>query len=378
MKGKTFLSLLVAAAVLAGISFWHSGGGNHRGEVKMGAELFPELPVNQTAKIVIAAADSRVTLVKGGKVWQVKERSGYPADFTELRDVVLKLSKLKIGRSFAGTPESLARLSLLAPSASKAAGQGTQITLSDAAGKVLADIILGRTRLTENGGIGGQYLIKTGADRVYLVDRNFRFLKTSPAQWLKKEILNIEADDVAAVTCFQGDSATPAYTLSRPQKGAAAQLTPVPKGRTADLAKIDQVLEALSPLNLDDVKAGDGQPPADGSGGSRLVYRLYDGRQVTLYPEQEGEDKYSVRVAAEAVTEKAATLAAKALEKSAEDEKTKTGKGEAVASPAPPTARQLNAELHPWIFSIKKWQYDSFITQPTSLLKDLPKAGGKK
>ena len=238
MKGRTFLILLAAAGVLAALSFWRLGGGKHTAEVKMGARLFPDLPVNQAAKVVIAAAGRRVTLVKGAKVWQVKERGGYPADFTELRDMVLKLSRLKIGRSFAGTSESLARLSLLAPSISKAAGQGTQITLSDAAGKVLADVILGRTRQTEDGGIGGQYLKKAGGDTVYLVDRNFRFLKTSPAQWLKEEILNIKADDVAAVTCFHGGSAAPAYTLSRPKKGAAAQLTPVPKGRKADMAKI--------------------------------------------------------------------------------------------------------------------------------------------
>jgi hypothetical protein len=381
MKGKTFFILLAAAAVLAALSYWHLGGGKHTGEVKMGARLFPDLPVNQAAKVVIAAGGHRVTLVKGEKVWQVKARSGYPADFGELRDMVLKLSKLKIGRSFTGTPESLARLSLLPPSASKAAGQGTQITLSDAAGKVLADVILGRTRQNEDGGIGGQYLKKAGADTVYLVDRNFRFLKTSPAQWLKKEIINIKADDVAAVTCFRGDSATPAYTLSRPKRGAAAQLTPVPKGRTADMAKIDQVLEALSPLNLDDVKASDGQPPTVGKDGYRLVYRLYDGRQITIYPLHGGKDDYSVRVAASAVAVEASTPAAKTSETSVGGGQTKKGKGETAASPPPPTAQQLNAEWGPWVFSIKKWQYDSFITRPAALLKELPgqaKAAGKK
>jgi hypothetical protein len=155
-------------------------------------------------------------------------------------------------------------------------------------------------------------------------------------------------------------------------------LAPLPRGRSADTTKIDQVMEALSPLNLDDVKAGDGKPPAVGSGGSRLVYRLYDGRQVSIYPEHDGTDSYSVRVAAETVQTKTGAPAAKAPEKAADDGNTKTGKGEAAAKPAaasppPPTAQQLNAELGPWVFSIKKWQYNSFITQPASLLKELPK-----
>jgi hypothetical protein len=378
MKGKTFLILLVAAAVLAALSFWRLGGGEHTGEVEMGAKLFPGLPVNQAAKVVIASAGRRVTLVKGDKLWQVQERGGYPADFTELRDMVIKLSKLKIGRSFAGTPDSLTRLSLLTPSASKATGQGTRITLSDSAGKVLADVILGRTRKTEDGGIGGQYLKKAGTDTVYLVDRNFRFLKTSPDQWLKKRILNIKADDVASVTCFKGGASTPVYTLSRPKKGASAQLMPLPKGRKADMAKIDQVLEALSPLNLQDVKASDGQPPTVGPSGSRLIYRLYDGRQISIYPEHNGKDAYSVRVAAAA---DASIPGAEAPVKPVEDGRTNKGKGGAAASPPPPTAQQLNAELAPWVFWIEKWQYDSFITRPTSLLKEVPKkdkGAGKK
>ena len=55
-----------------------------------------------------------------------------------------------------------------------------------------------------------------------------------------------------------------------------------------------------------------------------------------------------------------------------EDEKTQA---EEAAAPAPLTARQLNEELGPWVFSIKKWQFDSFIAQPGSLLEEVKKEG---
>ena len=32
-------------------------------------------------------------------------------------------------------------------------------------------------------------------------------------------------------------------------------------------------------------------------------------------------------------------------------------------------------DLGPWVFSIKKWQFDSFITQPASLLEAVKKEG---
>jgi hypothetical protein len=370
MKGKTFLILLVAAGVLVALSFLRFGGEKHTGTLKMGDRLFADLPVNTVATITIADAENRVTLVKGEKVWQVEERNGYPADFDELRDTVVKLSRLKIGRSFTGSPESLARLSLTSPSAPDNAGAGRQITLRDRDGNILADLILGQIRETDDGGTGGQYLKKAGADTVFLVDGDFRFLKTAPAEWLKKEVLDIRADDVASVACYAGDAPTPVYTLSRPEKGEAAQMTPVPPERTADSAKIDQVLDALAPLALDDVKAGKENPPAAESHRPRLVYHLYDGRRISIFPESDGEDSFFLRITAEADPS-----VAEAVESAAPETDEDQPQAEETKPSIPKTARQINEELSPWVFSVKKWQFDSFITQPESLLEAVKTEG---
>ena len=370
MKGKTFLILLVAAGVLVALSFLRFGGEKHTGAVKMGDRLFADLPVNTVAGITIADAENRVTLVKGEKVWQVEERNGYPADFDELRDTVVKLSRLKIGRSFTGSPESLARLSLTSPSAPDNAGAGRQITLRDRDGNILADLILGQIRETDDGGTGGQYLKKAGADTVFLVDGDFRFLKTAPAEWLKKEVLDIRADDVASVACYAGDAPAPIYTLSRPEKGEAARMTPVPPERTADSAKIDQVLDALAPLALDDVKAGKENPPAAESHRPRLVYHLYDGRRISIFPESDGEDSFFLRITAEADPS-----VAEAVESAAPETDEDQPQAEETKPSIPKTARQINEELSPWVFSVKKWQFDSFITQPESLLEAVKTEG---
>ena len=364
MKGKTFLMLLAAAGILVALWLFRSADDEYTGAVKMGDKLFADLPVNAVASMTIADSESKVTLVKGDKVWQVQDRSGYPANFDEIRDTVVKLSRLKIGRSFSASPESLTRLSLLAPSDANASGGGTQITLKDQSGKIIADVIMGQTRETDNGGSGGQYLKKVDADTVFLVDGSFRFLKTAPAQWLKKEILDINAEDVASVVCYAGDSRNPVYSLLRPQKGETARMTPVPAGRTVDSAKIDQVFDALAPLTLDDVRAGDGEAPAAESDQPRLVYHLYDGRQITIFPASDGKESYTLRVAAEDST--APTQAASAVESQPADEKAQAGE---TAAAATQTARQLNEALRPWVFSLKKWQFDSFITQPESLLE---------
>ena len=370
MKGKTFLILLVATGLLLALWFFRFGDDEPTGKVKMGDKLFADLPVNAVNTVAIADSENRVVLAKGDKVWQVDGRSGYPADFDQLRELVVKLSRLKIGRSFPASTESLTRLSLMAPSTTDTSSTGKQITLTDASGKILADVILGQSRETDSGEGGGQYLKKVDADTVFLVDGSFRFLKTSPAQWLNKEILDVKAEDVKSVTCYVGDARTPIYTLLRPEKGEMARMSPVPSGRTADPAKIDQVFDALAPLTLDDVKAADGPPPVPESGKPRLVYQLYDGRQVSLFPYSDDKGGFTLRVTAEDST--AETQAVGAPDPQPMDEKTQA---EEMATPTPKTARQLNEELSPWVFSIKKWQFDSFITQPDSLLEEVKEAG---
>ena len=368
MKGKTFLILLVATGLLLAFWFFHFGKDEHTGQVKMGDKLFADLPVNAVTTVTIVDSENRVVLVKGDKVWQVEDRVGYPADFDQLRELVVKLSRLKIGRSFSASTESLIRLSLMAPSATDTSSTGKQITLTDASGTILADVILGQSRETDSGEGGGQYLKKGDADTVFLVDGSFRFLKTEPAQWLKKEILNVNAEEVKSVSCYTGDARTPVYTLLRPDRGEMARMTPVPPGRTADPAKIDQVLDALAPLTLDDVQAADGKLAVQESAWPRLVYDLYDGRQISIFPTFDGKESYTLRVTAE--DSMTPTQAASAPESQPVDEKTKA---EETAAPTPKSAQQLNEALSPWVFSIKKWQFDSFITQPGALLEEVKK-----
>jgi hypothetical protein len=145
-------------------------------------------------------------------------------------------------------------------------------------------------------------------------------------------------------------------------------MTPVPSGRTVDAAKVDQVFDALAPLTLDDVRAADGEAPAAESDHIRLVYQLYDGRQISIFPASDGKDSYTLRVTAKYST--APTQADSKPASQPADEKTPAEK---TAAPAPKSAQQLNEALRPWVFSLKKWQFDSFITQPEALLEEVKK-----
>jgi hypothetical protein len=118
---------------------------------------------------------------------------------------VVKLSRLKIGRSFSASPESLVRLSLMAPSPRTPRAAAKQIVLNRSIGQILGRYYVGTDPEADGGGSGGQYLKKAGTDTVFLVDGDFRFLKTAPAQWLDKEILDSSRGCGIGV-CFTGDA----------------------------------------------------------------------------------------------------------------------------------------------------------------------------
>ena len=114
----------------------------------------------------------------------------------------------------------------------------------------------------------------------------------------------------------------------------------------------------------------------------RLVYRLYDGRQISLYPQAAGEDKYTVQVTAQdlpgAVTKTAESAKASDSATSSDESKTESAAEENETAAAAKTGQQLDAELRPWRFTIKKWQFDSLITQPEALLEEQQKEGTTK
>ncbi len=101
-----------------------------------------------------------------------------------------------------------------------------------------------------------------------------------------------------------------------------------------------------------------------------MVYQPHDGRQISIFPYSDDKGGFTLRVTAEDSI--AETQAAGAPDPQPADEKTQAEETAAPA-PTPKTARQLNEALSPWRFSIKKWQFDSFITQPGSLLEELKK-----
>ena len=112
MNRKQFLILLGLVVVLgaAGLFVYrqkNTSWQESRGAI--GQKLLPNLAVNDVAQITIKSGAGDVTLARQNNLWRVHERGDYPANFTQISELLMKFADLKIrakrgSRSFATGP----------------------------------------------------------------------------------------------------------------------------------------------------------------------------------------------------------------------------------------------------------------------------------
>ncbi|MDJ0782345.1 MAG: DUF4340 domain-containing protein [Desulfosarcinaceae bacterium] len=386
MKLKSLLILLVITTVLAILSTLMLRP-NTADPPKIGALLLPDLPVNAVARIHLATLEERVALVKGSDVWQVENRHGYPADFDKISTFVRQFSKLKIGRSFEGTSEALARLQLVDPAQAEAdpSESGTHIQLEDADGKRIASYILGSVRSTDSGS-GGQYLRRSDGNTIYLVDEGFRFLRSSPAEWLQQDLLDIKEAEIREVVSYSAGETQPLFEVRRSAKGEPAELVNAPEDQQVDPTKVEQLLGALAPLKIADL-AGERQDPAPPMGDRpHLIYRLFNGQEIHIYPRKAGQDddaRFELQAivtyqpppddSGSATAEKPAASSTEEAPPAQSATETDAADTEIKKAPTPEEMAALTADLSArvsgWTFLMEEWQWKSFITQVEGLLE---------
>lgn len=400
MKGKTIIILLAVCLVL-GIAAYFTLKSNSGAKPRdmMGEALFPDFPVNRISKITITSEEDTVSLIKKDNLWQVESRYGYPADFKKIRDFVTKITGLEIARSFTGNKAIYERNSLVPPEehAKKekppAGESGIRVKFADAGGKNLADFVIGSAR--EKG--QGNYIRIMGKPLVFVVDKSFGYVSKKPTDWMEKEILQADREEIEKLTCSKPGADKPLFIIRRPEKGKDPRLMQAPEGRTVETNKVKNTLTAISSVRMEDVADPELTPEEAGIADSPcLTYSLYNGTIYRVYPgkAKDSENKsYYVKLEAD-FTEKPApsfeeteaqeTPAgdAPAQEDSAEDANPASDK-DAEKEKAAQKAREewekknqqlrkkaenLNQELQNWIFIVPQWKYDYFVTDMEELL----------
>lgn len=313
MKAKTLLILLAVCVLLGAATYALLQPKKPAPAAESeGKELLASLNVNDAAALTLQDGSTVLRLEKKGDAWRVADRFGYPADFAKLVDFAKKLKEMKIVRSFAADAEVVSRLGLTPPPDSakkpaidkpettpaqpdaapeKPADMATRATLEDASGKILADVLIGKPR-EASAGSGGQYVMPAGAPKVALVDKEFQTIDKDPKAWLKKDLLDIPADQVVRVVCRKAGATDPVFVVERPEKGKPPALLNPPEGRKAASAKLTGLVGALASLTLEDVAdPADAAPAASLAEAPIMEFHLANGMvyHLTLTPKGPAE-----------------------------------------------------------------------------------------
>lgn len=206
MNRKQFLWLMLAVVIMCGAGlalFWKDLTAYRDSGAKIGAQLLPQMKVSDVAKLRLQDATGEVTLAVKDKVWRVEQRGGYPADFAEISGLILKLLDVKVVQSEAVGASLHGRLNLLAPGKDVKEGSGTLVELSDASGKVLASMVLGKVSLkkdpmnplpnAKDGVPAGRHILVAGkGDNVFVVSDPLEKAVARPGAWLARDFFKVD------------------------------------------------------------------------------------------------------------------------------------------------------------------------------------------
>jgi len=260
MNRKQLITLIVLAAVIGGFGWYaytKKQSSYERGSTSdEGQKLLKGVAtarINDVAAVAIQQNTNHVTLTRTADGWAVKERGGYPANFSNISDLLKKLWELKITRPVEISASRLPQLKLTKT-------DGTVLDLKDDKGASIAAITLGLQPMKEGGGDpqfgggsfpNGRYVmrgddIKTAA----LINDPLSSAEPKPEDWLNKDWFKVEkARAITVVTT----NATNNWKLTRETETGDWKLADLKPGETNDTSKTSGMNYVLSSPSFNDV-----------------------------------------------------------------------------------------------------------------------------
>jgi len=300
-----------------------------------GETLFKSFPANETTQIEIQGAKGKVTLEKKDGKWTVAERENYPANTTNVNELIRTLAELKVSRGLEAAPSFAPRFGMDENSTTPE-NRGLTTTFKDATGKEIAKVSLGKnidgSQEIEalNMAIPVGRYIRNHADQsgFYAVSEMFFSLTEEVTRWLAEEF--IAPDKIKSVSLSQKGSDAAAWKLTRDSDGAEFKLEGMKPNEALNSENIAPMKSLLSFARFEDVvPAANAAERADAASKRTAIIETFDGfnYSLTITPVKPGTgsatsspDNQLVTVA---VTAKLPTERTKAEGEKPEDAKTK-------------------------------------------------------
>lgn len=343
IKPQQFIGLAAATAVsvVLAVGVYVSNNNWSKGTIE-GAMFLPDLAarINSVGAVEISQGGQTLTLDRDGAAWKVRERAGFPAKPEVPRTLLVALAQAQLVEPRTAVAEKLSMLELEDPAAKDA--KSRRVRVLDDKGGVISDVVLGKTRYDAFGsGKGGIYVRRASETQSWLATGDPK-VTSDLKDWIETSVYSGDTAAIAKVTVENpGEEALviekrpPEEKTAEEAKDAKAppaanekkgkyQLAKMPDGKKLkENAKLDDIVEAFSSINLDDVQKLEKAPTGDQV--QVIKVEAEKGPTVTFHLRTDGEARWLSLSAA--------------------------GEGEAKAK-----ADEINAKAKGWEFKIPKWK----------------------
>jgi hypothetical protein len=309
MNRKQLTLLLVTFVILGGLGLWlrsRDASTYRASAAQMGQKVLGDFDVNAVARVHIRKGTNTLTLVQKDDRWVVAERADYPANFTEVGEVLRKLWDLKMVQPIAGPlgPAALERLELNPEATNNPA---TVLELQDKDGKALRTLLLGKQHRRQpatpspfggdEGWPDGRYVMLAGAaaNGASVVAETFSNLEPRPESWLNRDFFKVEKPKAIAVT--YPDAATNSWKMSRASETNEWTLADLQPGEKLDPSKVSVLGSVLSWPSFEDVVVTNDPAALGLDKPIAIEIETFEGFRYQLRAAQKGsEEKYHLMV----------------------------------------------------------------------------------
>lgn len=376
MNRNQLMLLVVALVVLGGAGLFLLQRNQQswtESEAQIGQKLFKDYKLNDIAAIDIKG-DTDLTLERKDTGWCVKQRGDYPANLTQLKELLLKMGDLKVVQSDPIGPLQLARMHLAEPG--KGPDSAIRVEFKDAQGKLLDSLLLGKKHTHasdhpspmpygDDGFADGRYVM-LGSDttKVLTISDALSSVDPKPADWLDKDFFKVEKPEMVS---FVSTNATNSWKVSRASESAPWVLADPKPGELMDSNKISSLSSSLNYPSFVDVAA---DPAPDKTGLDHpltVTIETFDHFTYTLkigHKTPENEYNFNVTVTADIPTARTPGKDEKP------EEKTKLDKEFADKTKQLQDKFQKEKSLARWTYLVNNWPVDPFIRDRSQLMVD--------
>lgn len=332
--------------------------------------LFPDFKtvINKVNKITVKQEKDTLTVVNDGGKWKISEADGYPALFSKVKQTAMAISDMQIISQKTSDPALYSKLGVEDPASANA--KSSLLTLSDASGKALVTLIVGKNRFSPAAsGSHGLYVRLPDKKQALLVESDLK-ASAKVADWIDQNLMDISPDRISEIHIAHGGDQDVTYKLDQDRKDLFLQNIPKGKQARTDYVK-NRMKGILEDVRVDGVTAAAKIKFPDTAVAATVATT---GGMTVDITSADVDDKHYAKFAFHY------TAPEKPEQKAADskDGQDKTGKDTGKAVDVARQVAELSAKTAGWVYQIPAYKFDTFTRKLDDLVENIPKKEPEK